>query len=159
MSTSTWIRKGLDVSRLPRVKLNNIQDLPGAKKKVKVFLSHLHLHLKQLQWSLVGLHLEFSCSYQKLMNLDMLCFRRSGWVEDPGPGGAKPVDVGTKGKGSETREPSELDSRADKHLSTSEYQNMATKTSMNPTEFQGQCQRHKLQPYIADSKSDMNLLT
>ena len=39
MSTSTWIRKGLDVARLPRVKLNNIQDLPGANKKVKTSLS------------------------------------------------------------------------------------------------------------------------
>ena len=34
MSTNTWIRKGLDLAKLPRVKLNNIQDLPGAKKKV-----------------------------------------------------------------------------------------------------------------------------
>lgn len=36
MSSSpyTWVRKGLDITRLPRVKLNNIQDLPGAKKKV-----------------------------------------------------------------------------------------------------------------------------
>ena len=31
---ATWVRKGLDIARLPRVKLNNIQDLPGAKKKV-----------------------------------------------------------------------------------------------------------------------------
>ena len=43
MSTSTWIRKGLDVARLPRVKLNNIQDLPGANKKVKTSLSPLQL--------------------------------------------------------------------------------------------------------------------
>ena len=34
MSAYTWVRKALDVARLPRVKLNNIQDLPGAKKKV-----------------------------------------------------------------------------------------------------------------------------
>ena len=38
MSTSTWIRKGLEIARLPRVRLNNIQDLPGAKKKVNVTL-------------------------------------------------------------------------------------------------------------------------
>ena len=36
MSTYTWVRKALDVARLPRVRLNNIQDLPGAKKKVTV---------------------------------------------------------------------------------------------------------------------------
>lgn len=35
MASSTWIRRGLDIAKLPRVKLNNIQDLPGAKKKVK----------------------------------------------------------------------------------------------------------------------------
>ena len=34
MSAYTWVRKALDVARLPRVRLNNIQDLPGAKKKV-----------------------------------------------------------------------------------------------------------------------------
>lgn len=34
MSCSRWIRNGLDIANLPRVKLNNIQDLPGAKKKV-----------------------------------------------------------------------------------------------------------------------------
>jgi hypothetical protein len=34
MATCTWIRRGLDLSKLPKVKLNNIQDLPGAKKKV-----------------------------------------------------------------------------------------------------------------------------
>jgi large subunit ribosomal protein L15 len=33
MSAYTWVRKALDVSQLPRVKLNNIQDLPGAKRK------------------------------------------------------------------------------------------------------------------------------
>ena len=43
MSTSTWIRKGLDIARLPRVRLNNIQDLPGAKKKVNVCLLPVHL--------------------------------------------------------------------------------------------------------------------
>ena len=31
---NTWIRRALDIAKLPRVKLNNIQDLPGAKKKV-----------------------------------------------------------------------------------------------------------------------------
>lgn len=36
MSAYTWVRKALDVARLPRVRLNNIQDLPGAKKKVTV---------------------------------------------------------------------------------------------------------------------------
>lgn len=45
MSTLTWIRKGLELARLPRVKLNNIQDLPGAKKKVGV-------HSMELNWSL-----------------------------------------------------------------------------------------------------------
>ena len=35
MSAYTWVRKALDVSQLPRVKLNNIQDLPGAKRKVR----------------------------------------------------------------------------------------------------------------------------
>ena len=34
MSAYTWVRRALDVSQLPRVKLNNIQDLPGAKRKV-----------------------------------------------------------------------------------------------------------------------------
>ena len=29
-----WIRKTVDLSNLPRIKLNNLQDLPGAKKKV-----------------------------------------------------------------------------------------------------------------------------
>ena len=43
----TWVRKGLDIARLPRVKLNNIQDLPGAKKKV-VFV---HI-LSSVQYSL-----------------------------------------------------------------------------------------------------------
>lgn len=33
MASCTWIRKGLDIAKLPRVRLNNIQDLPGAKKK------------------------------------------------------------------------------------------------------------------------------
>ena len=31
---NTWIRRALDIAKLPRVKLDNIQDLPGAKKKV-----------------------------------------------------------------------------------------------------------------------------
>lgn len=34
--TCAWVRKGPAISRLPRVKLNNIQDLPGAKKKVEI---------------------------------------------------------------------------------------------------------------------------
>lgn len=33
MSNLTWVRRSLDIAKLPRVKLNNIQDLPGAKKK------------------------------------------------------------------------------------------------------------------------------
>lgn len=33
-SNSTWVRRALDIAKLPRVQLNNIQDLPGAKKKV-----------------------------------------------------------------------------------------------------------------------------
>lgn len=37
MASCTWIRKGLDIAKLPRVRLNNIQDLPGAKKKVNGF--------------------------------------------------------------------------------------------------------------------------
>lgn len=41
MSAGTWIRRGLDVSKLPRVKLNNIQDLPGAKKKVFFFVFNI----------------------------------------------------------------------------------------------------------------------
>ena len=31
---NTWLRKMVDVATLPRIKLNNLQDLPGAKKKV-----------------------------------------------------------------------------------------------------------------------------
>ena len=31
---ATWVRKVLDISKHPRIKLNNIKDLPGAKKKV-----------------------------------------------------------------------------------------------------------------------------
>ncbi len=34
--TLTWIRKGLDIAKMPRVKMNNIQDLPGAKKRVSM---------------------------------------------------------------------------------------------------------------------------
>ena len=36
-AAQTWVRKALDVSQLPRVRLNNIQDLPGAKRKVCVY--------------------------------------------------------------------------------------------------------------------------
>ena len=32
----TWVRKKIDVSELPRIKLNNLKDLPGAKKEVLV---------------------------------------------------------------------------------------------------------------------------
>ena len=39
MSSGTVIRRGLDIGKLPRVMLNNIQDLPGAKKKVMYFYS------------------------------------------------------------------------------------------------------------------------
>jgi large subunit ribosomal protein L15 len=31
----TWIRKAIDLAKQPRVKLNSIQDLPGAKKNVQ----------------------------------------------------------------------------------------------------------------------------
>lgn len=43
MSNCTWIRRGLDIAKLPRVKLNNIQDLPGAKKKVLKIVHGEHL--------------------------------------------------------------------------------------------------------------------
>ena len=42
------------------------------------------------------------------------------------------MDVGTRDKDSATREQSDLVLRVDKHHSISLYQNMATKTSMNP---------------------------
>ncbi|CAI8040142.1 hypothetical protein GBAR_LOCUS22365, partial [Geodia barretti] len=48
MSAYTWVRKALDVSQLPRVKLNNIQDLPGAKRKHPSPLSPSSLSSKYL---------------------------------------------------------------------------------------------------------------
>lgn len=33
-NANTWVRRMIDVASLPRIKLNNLQDLPGAKKKV-----------------------------------------------------------------------------------------------------------------------------
>lgn len=33
----TWVRKAIEIAQLPRIKLNNIQDLPGAKQKVTSF--------------------------------------------------------------------------------------------------------------------------
>ena len=33
--SNTWLRKMIDVGSLPRIRLNNLQDLPGAKKKVR----------------------------------------------------------------------------------------------------------------------------
>ena len=42
------------------------------------------------------------------------------------------MDVGTKDKGNVIKEQSELVLRVDKRRSISEYQNMASKISMNP---------------------------
>lgn len=50
-------------------------------------------------------------------------------------GGEKLVDVGTRDKGSVTREQFESVLRADKHRSTSQCQNMATRTSRNPAKY------------------------
>ena len=40
----TWLRQALNVSQLPRIKLNNLQDLPGAKTKVSLW-NHNHVEL------------------------------------------------------------------------------------------------------------------
>ena len=43
-STLTWVRKALNVAKLPRIQLNNIQDLPGAKKKVSSRIHFVSCH-------------------------------------------------------------------------------------------------------------------
>lgn len=46
-STNTWVRKALDVSKLPRIKLNCLRDLPGAKSTVSntIHKSYLFIFL------------------------------------------------------------------------------------------------------------------
>ncbi len=103
----TWVRKGLDVARLPRVKLNNIQDLPGAKKKVET-LSYI-----------------IYC-----LNTFVYTFRLLGLAGDLGQAEARHVDEVIKAKDREIKMLSELGSKEGKHLFTFEYQNTASKTSM-----------------------------
>lgn len=55
-AAQTWVRKALDVSQLPRVRLNNIQDLPGAKRKVCVDTNLYIAGFKYTHWRSKSLH-------------------------------------------------------------------------------------------------------
>ena len=73
-----------------------------------------------------------SCApFRKVCVCCGLHFRLSELVEVLAHGGARLVVEGTKVRDNVIKLPSELVSRADKHLSICEYQNMATKTSIS----------------------------